>query len=105
MYRKTLVFVIPLLLIATGCGSGGIGGTSGISLDQEWQLGQQLAAQVEQQSQLVRDPHAVADIRMVGGRIHAVTPLADRAFGFEIINDPTVNAFSISAGPAYTNSR
>ena len=104
MYRKTLVFVIPLLLIATGCGSGGIGGTSGISLDQEWQLGQQLAAQVEQQCQLVRDPQAVAYIRMVGERIHAVTPLADRPFDFEIINDPTVNAFSIPGGHVYINS-
>jgi len=77
MYRKTLVFVIPILLIATGCGSGGLGGTSSISLDQEWQLGQQLAAQGEQQSQLVRDPQAVAYLRMVAERIHAVTPLED----------------------------
>src|SRR5690349_22582575 len=41
---------------------------SSVSLDDEWQLGNQLAAQVEQQVQLVRDPQALAYIRMVGER-------------------------------------
>src|SRR5438128_7401793 len=104
MYRKALVFVVPILLIATGCGSGGLGGTGSVSLDDEWRLGNQLAAQVEQQSQLVRDPQALAYIRMVGERIHAVTPLANRPFDFEIINDPSVNAFSIPGGHVYLNT-
>ena len=102
MLKKSLVFAVPLLLIAVGCGSGGIGGT--ISLDEEWQLGNQLKAQVEQQVQLVRDPQALAYIRMVGERIHAVTPLANRPFDFEIVNDSTVNAFSLPGGHVYINS-
>jgi beta-barrel assembly-enhancing protease len=101
MLKKSLVFV-PLLLIAAGCGSGGLGGS--ISLDEEWQLGNQLKAQVEQQVQLVRDPQALAYIRMVGERIHAVTPLANRPFDFEIINDSTVNAFSLPGGHIYINT-
>ena len=102
MLKKSFLFAVPLLLVAAGCGSGGIGGA--ISLDEEWQLGTQLAAQVEQQVRLVRDPQAVAYIRMVGERIHAVTPLANRPFDFEIINDPTVNAFSLPGGHVYINS-
>jgi len=102
MLKKSLVFAVPLLLIAVGCGSGGIGGS--ISLDEEWQLGNQLAAQVEQQVQLVRDPQALAYIRMVGERIHAVTPLANRPFDFEIINNSTVNAFSLPGGHIYINT-
>jgi predicted Zn-dependent protease len=104
MHRKTLAFATPILLIAAGCGSGGLGGASSISLDQEWQLGQQMAAQVEQSTQLVRDPQALAYVRMVGERIHAVTPLANRPFDFEIVNDSSVNAFSIPGGHVYINT-
>ena len=104
MYRKTLAFAIPILLVAAGCGSGGLGGAGSVSLDQEWQLGQQMAAQVDQQVQLVRDPQALAYVRMVGERIHAVTPLANRPFDFEIVNDPSVNAFSIPGGHVYVNT-
>ena len=102
MYRKTSVVLFPLLLFVAACGSGGLGG--GISLDEEWQLGNQAAAQVEQQIQLVRDPQAVAYVRMVGERIHAVTPLADRPFTFNIVNDSSVNAFSVPGGHVYINS-
>src|SRR5438128_886267 len=102
MFKKTLALAIPLLLFAAGCGS--LGGASSVTLDQEWQLGQQLAAQVESQVQLVRDPQAVAYVRMVGERIHAVTPLANGPFDFEIINDPSVNAFSLPGGHVYINT-
>lgn len=104
MYRKTLAFAIPILLVAAGCGSGGLGGAGSVSLDQEWQLGQQMAAQVEQQVQLVHDAQALAYVRMVGERIHAATPLANRPFDFEIVNDPSVNAFSIPGGHVYVNT-
>ena len=104
MFRKTFALAIPLLLVAAGCGSGGLGGASSISLDQEWQLGQQMAAQVEQTVQLNHDPQALAYVRMVGERIHAVTPLANRPFDFEIVNDPSVNAFSIPGGHVFINT-
>ena len=104
MYRKTLALAIPLLLVTAGCGSVGLGGAGSISLDQEWQLGQQMAAQVEQSVQLVRDPQALAYVRMVGERIHAVTPLARYPFDFEIVNDSSVNAFSIPGGHVYINT-
>jgi predicted Zn-dependent protease len=99
---KTRVLALPLVLLIAGCGSGGLGG--GVSLDEEWQLGNQAAAQVEQQVQLVRDPQALAYLRMVGERIHAVTPLAGRPFDFEIVNDSSVNAFSLPGGHVYINS-
>ncbi len=103
MLKKTYLLV-PLTLLIFGCGSGGgIFGPS-ISLDEEWQIGNQLAAQVDQQVRLVRDRQALAYVRMVGERIHAVTPLANRPFDFEIIDDPSVNAFSIPGGHVYINT-
>jgi len=102
MLRKSYVLAFPVLLLITGCGTGGLGG--GISLDEEWQLGNQAAAQVDQQVRLVNDRQAVAYVRMVGERIHAVTPLAGRPFDFKIIDDSTVNAFSLPGGHVYINS-
>jgi len=104
MLRKTFALTVPILFIAAACGSGGLGGASSISLDQEWQLGNQMAAQVAQQVRLVNDPQALAYVRMVGERIHAATPLADRPFDFEIVQDPSVNAFSIPGGHVYINT-
>jgi predicted Zn-dependent protease len=110
MFRRltipfSLVFVLSF---AAGCGHGGAGvlGGSGasVSLDQEWQLGDQLAAQVDQKVQLNRDAQLNAYVRSVGERIHAHTPLAGRPFDFKVINDATVNAFSLPGGHVYINS-
>src|SRR5207253_1199066 len=102
MYKaRFLVPIAVLALLSAGCGSGGLGGS--VSLDQEWQLGQQMAAQVNQQIRLVQDPQALAYVRMVGERLHAATPLADRPFEFEIGDDPNVNAFAVPGGHIYIN--
>jgi beta-barrel assembly-enhancing protease len=102
MSKKKYVLAFPLLLFVAACGSSGLGGS--VSLDEEWQLGNQAAAQVEQQVRLVNDAQATAYLRMVGERIHAVTPLAGRPFDFKIVDDQTVNAFSLPGGHIYINS-
>ena len=100
---RSLSVVLALLLLGSCGSSGGIGGGS-ISLDEEWQLGNQMAAQVAQQVHIVNDPQALAYIRDVGERLHAQTPVANRPFEFEIVDDPSVNAFSIPGGHIYVNS-
>jgi len=110
MFRRYAVVPISLLFIigfATSCGHGSsILGASGssVSLDDEWQLGNQLAAQVESQVQLNNDPRLNAYVRDVGERIHARTPLANRPFTYKVINDPSVNAFAIPGGHVYVNT-
>lgn len=106
MLRSSRVVFLVLPLLVLGCGSGGgiLGGSaSSVSLDDEWQLGQQIAAQVAQQTRFVNDPAAVSYLRSVGERIHAATPLANRPFNFYIIDDNDVNAFSIPGGHVYVN--
>lgn len=98
----TMSAVLLATILMAGCGSSGLGG--GVSLDQEWQLGDQMAQQVAQQVRLDRDPAALAYVRSVGERLHARTPLANRPFDFEIVDDPSVNAFSIPGGHVYVNT-
>jgi beta-barrel assembly-enhancing protease len=103
--RTSFLAVLLVGVLAAGCGSGGLGATgNSVSLDQEWQLGNQMAAQVAQQMQLSNDATAKAYLTQMGERIHAATPLADRPFTFDIVNDPGVNAFSIPGGHIYINS-
>lgn len=104
-FRSTSLLVLALsLTLGAGCGSGGIGG-GGMSLDEEWQLGQQMAAQVSQQMRLLPDSDpAVAYVRRVGERIHAQTPQASLPYTFHIVVDPNVNAFSLPGGHIYVNS-
>jgi predicted Zn-dependent protease len=102
MFRlRSYALLVAVALVAAGCGSSG--GAGGVSLDQEWQLGNQLAAQVQQQVRLINDPVALSYVRSVGERIHAQTPLADRPFNFYIVDDPEVNAFSLPGGHIYVN--
>ena len=107
MAKRILVapIAVAFVLALAGCGSSGIGGATGssVSLDQEWQLGDQMAAQVAQQVHFVSDPVANNYVRAVGERIHAQTPLANRPFDFHIVDDPEINAFSIPGGHVYVN--
>ena len=105
MAKRLLVTPIAVLFVVAlaGCGSSGIGGGSSVSLDQEWQLGNQMAAQVAQQVHFVNDPVANNYVRAVGERIHAQTPLANLPFDFHIVDDPEINAFSIPGGHVYVN--
>lgn len=100
---RSLSVVVALLFLASCGSSGGIGGGS-ISLDEEWQLGNQMAAQVAQQVHIVNDPQALAYVRQIGEQLHAQTPIANRPFEFEIVDDPSVNAFSIPGGHVYVNT-
>ena len=90
MAKRLLVAPMAVLFVVAlaGCGSSGIGGGSSVSLDQEWQLGDQMAAQVAQQVHFVNDPVANSYVRAVGERIHAQTPLANRPFDFHIVEEP-----------------
>jgi predicted Zn-dependent protease len=63
-----------------------------------------LAAQVGQQMRFVNDAQSLAYLREMGERIHRVTPLANRPFEFLIVDDASVNAFSIPGGHVYVNT-
>lgn len=105
MQRRFVLYpyLILTVIVMSGCASSGVG-TNSVTLDQEWQLGGRMAAQVAQQYRLVNDPQVLSYVRSVGEKIHAQTPLASRPFDFEVVEDPSVNAFSIPGGHVYVNT-
>jgi predicted Zn-dependent protease len=96
--RLVLSLVVPLFLVSCGSG-GGLGG--GMSIEQEWQLGEQLAAQVAQQVRVDTDPRATAYIRAIGARLHRASSQANLPYNFHIVDDDDVNAFAIPGGHVY----
>jgi predicted Zn-dependent protease len=107
MIRKahlTSLSMLVAVMLATSCGSGGIGGGGSVSLEDEWRLGNQLAQEVAGQVRLSNDAQLVGYVREVGERIHAKTPLANLPFDFQVVVDPAVNAFSLPGGHVYVNT-
>jgi predicted Zn-dependent protease len=108
MIRKarlsSLSVLVAVMLATAGCGSGGIGGGGSVSLEDEWRLGDQLAQEVRSQVHLSNDAELVSYVRSVGERIHAQTPLANLPFDFQVVDDPSINAFALPGGHVYVNS-
>src|SRR5215471_5279066 len=71
-------------------------------------LGQQAAAQAEQQMQLVRDPELVAYLDRVGQHLAAAIPQEfqhpEFQYSFKVVNAKEINAFALPGGPMYVNS-
>jgi predicted Zn-dependent protease len=76
------------------------------SKQQDVQLGQESAAQVRRQMPLVRDPFLNDYVNRVGKRL-ASTPEARESgfpFSFEVVADPSINAFALPGGPMFINT-
>lgn len=80
-------------------------GTSacGISTQQEVQMGQQEAANINRQLPLVTDPEANRYINLLGDQIASRTSRADLDWRFYIVDSREVNAFAVPGGFIYIN--
>jgi len=103
--HRSFLAVALATFLAIGCGSsGGGGGFNLISIEEEWQLGQQLSAEIAGQVQLNNDPAVNAYVRAMGQRIVATTSFANLPWNFHVVNDPDINAFAIPGGHVYVNT-
>ena len=91
-----------IVVLALGCGSGG--DFNLISLEEEWQLGQQLSQDIARQISLNRDPAVNQYINQMGQRIVAQTNMANLPWNFYVVNDPSINAFAIPGGHVYVHT-
>lgn len=95
------------MLLALGCGSGGGAGDFNlISIEDEWQLGNQLAQEVASQVRFNNDPVLNQYVESVGRRIIAQTPAPFNGlpWDFHVVEDPAINAFAIPGGHVYVNT-
>jgi len=108
MYKHIYSFAIVLVTaLALGCGStGGAGDFNLISIEEEWQLGQQLSQDVARQVRFNNDPAVNDYVRSLGQRIVAQTPdpFNRLPWEFHVVDDPSMNAFAIPGGHVYVNT-
>lgn len=89
-----------------GCASTGTnaGQFNIVSMQEEWQLGQQLHRDISRQMDLVEDPEVNRYVNLVGQRLVSQTELRQLPWGFHIVNDPSINAFAIPGGHVYVHT-
>jgi predicted Zn-dependent protease len=78
-------------------------GGCGISQQQEVQIGQQEAAQVNQQLPILQDPVITGYVNNLGNQIAKTTSRADLDWQFAVVNTDVVNAFALPGGFIYVN--
>ncbi|MFL6247529.1 MAG: M48 family metallopeptidase [Thermoanaerobaculia bacterium] len=108
MYKRNTFFAVVLAsLMAAGCGSaGGAGDFNLISIEEEWQLGNQLSQDIERQVRLNNDPAVNAYVQDMGRRIvaQAAPPFNQLPWQFHVVEDEAINAFAIPGGHVYVNT-
>jgi len=75
----------------------------GVSQQQEVQMGQEQAAQVNQQLPILQDAQINSYINNLGQEIAKTTPRADLDWHFAVVNTDEVNAFALPGGFIYVN--
>jgi predicted Zn-dependent protease len=98
--------VLLLVLSSCTCDADSVnrGDLNLVTLDQEWQMGEELAAEVARQVRLVDDPRVVGPVREMGQRLASQTEMADRPWHFYVVDDPSVNAFALPGGHVYVHT-
>ena len=100
---------LSLCLVLLSIGFAGCAGVLGddfnlVSLDEEWQLGQQIERDLAQQLPLVDDPVLTGYINQMGQKVVAQTPMANLPWRFYVVQDPAINAFNTPGGLVYVNT-
>jgi beta-barrel assembly-enhancing protease len=75
----------------------------GVSTQQEVQMGQQEAAQVNAQLPMVQDAQIQNYVNALGNRIAKLTSRADLSWQYQVVNTDVVNAFALPGGFIYVN--
>src|SRR3954469_25906303 len=75
----------------------------GISQQQEVQMGQEYAQQINAQLPIVQDPELNRYINVLGDSIAGLTSRKDLDWHFFIVDSKEVNAFAVPGGFVYIN--
>jgi predicted Zn-dependent protease len=96
--QHTTLAISFAVVLALSCGSGG--DFNLISVEEEWQLGNQLAQDIARQMPVSEDPYITA----LGQRLVSQTAMANLPFRFHIVRNDEINAFAIPGGHVYIHT-
>ena len=91
---RNITITIGAVALLAGCG---------VSTQQEVQMGQQEAQQVNAQLPMVQDAVINNYVNALGNRIAHTTSRADLNWQFQVVNSDIVNAFALPGGFVYVN--
>lgn len=91
---RNVTVTIGAIALLTGCG---------VSTQQEVQMGQQEAQQVNSQLPMVQDAVIQNYVNALGQRIARTTSRSDLDWQFHVVNSDVVNAFALPGGFIYVN--
>lgn len=91
---RNISITIGAIALLAGCG---------VSTQQEVQMGQQEAQQVNAQLPMVQDAAIQNYVNALGNRIAHLTSRADLNWQYQVVNSDVVNAFALPGGFIYVN--
>jgi predicted Zn-dependent protease len=91
---RNITVTVGAIALLAGCG---------VSTQQEVQIGQDAAQQVNAQLPMVQDAVIQNYVNALGNRIARTTSRADLNWQFQVVNSDVVNAFALPGGFVYVN--
>jgi predicted Zn-dependent protease len=76
----------------------------GLSIEQERQIGEEFAMQLQQYYLIINDPFLVSYINRLGQRLVSQIGPQPFTYRFHILEDPTMNAFAVPGGYIYVTT-
>lgn len=106
LFLRLLMPVVLLSGLTSGCAvqKENIRGFNLISIQEEKQLGDQFAAEVEKQFKLVNDPEIQGYVDQMGKRLLTGAREIDFDYTFKVVKDDSVNAFAVPGGHIYIHT-
>lgn len=109
--KKTwlLTFIVIPVLAVAGWAQGPTRFRPGFNLfskEQDVQVGQENATQVRKQMTVIKDPVLTEYVNRVGKRLVSAQEAQESGFpfSFEVVADPSINAFALPGGPMFINT-
>lgn len=109
MHKPSRTLLAIVLFVTLGAAQGPKKFQPGFNLfskQQDVQLGQESAAHVRKQMTMVKDPFLNQYVNLVGKRLASSREAQESEFPFtfEVVADPSINAFALPGGPMFINT-
>lgn len=91
-----------VLVGLAGCAT--LGGANYYSVEQEWELGQQLEVQLRQELPLTNDATLTNYVNRIGQQMVRAAGADNLPWRFYVVRDDAINAFNVPGGLVYVNT-